>query len=325
MNILITSTGRRVSLLTYFQQEAKALLGNDSKVFAADLNPNTSSACQLADGSFKVGRFTDPDYTEKLLSICKENEIKLIVPTIDPELELLAKHRAAFQKEGIEIVISDIDFVKKCRDKRKINSFFEENGFLLPKEIDIKNPTFPMFIKPIDGSSSKDLYFIEDASMLSDYLINKDNLIYMEYLPQSEYKEYTVDMYYDKNSQVKCIVPRVRLAVRGGETNKGITDKNEKVIEFLSKHLATIPGARGCQTLQLFLGKTTNEIYGIEINPRFGGGYPLSYLAGAKYPNWLIREYLLGEDITYFNDWKDELLLLRYDSEMIIHGGKAKL
>ena len=307
MNILITSAGRRVSLVSYFQKEAKALLGENSKVFATDLDPHTSSACYIADGSFKVGRFTDVDYMDILLSICKKNNIKLIVPTLDPELELLSVNRALFQKEGIEIIISEIGFVKKCRDKRIINTFFAENGFLLPEEIDITNPTFPMFIKPIDGSSSKDLYFIEDASMLSEYLINKDNLMYLEYLPKSEYKEYTVDMYYDKNSEVKCIVPRVRLAVRGGETNKGITDKKAEIIDFLTKHLSNIPGARGCLTLQLFLGKTNGKIYGIEINPRFGGGYPLSYLSGANYPGWLIKEYLLGEEIPFFNEWEDKL------------------
>lgn len=320
MNILITSAGRRVSLITYFQEETKVLLGTESKVFTTDLYPDKSAACRVADNSFKVGRFTDSDYMDNLLHICKENNVKLIIPTIDPELELLSKYRMSFQKEGIEIIVSDIEFIQKCRDKRKINTFFEENGFLIPKQIDIQNPIFPMFIKPIDGSSSKDLYLIEDVSMLSDYLINKDNLMYMEYLPKAEYKEYTVDMYYDKNSQLKCIVPRVRLAVRGGETNKGITDKNNQIINFLSENLSTIEGARGCLTLQLFLGKMNNKIYGIEINPRFGGGYPLSYLSGANYPKWIIEEYLLNSNISTFNDWEDNLLLLRYDTEMVIHG-----
>jgi carbamoyl-phosphate synthase large subunit len=320
MNILITSAGRRVSLVKYFQKEAKRLLGAGSKVYTTDLEPQSASACHISDGGLKVGRFGDDDYMEYLMSLCKKYDIKLVVPTLDPELLLLSEHKEAFEKEGIQFVVSDTEFVQKCRDKRKINKFFREKGFLIPEEIDIKNPIFPMFIKPIDGSNSKDLYFIKDKSMLSDYLINHDNLMYLEYLSAEEYKEYTVDMYYDKSSVLKCIVPRVRLAVRGGETNKGITDKNSQIIDFLSEKLSTIEGARGCLTLQLFLGKTNNKIYGIEINPRFGGGYPLSYLSGANYPGWLIQEYLLGEEVASFGDWEDKLLLLRYDTEMVVHG-----
>ncbi|RTZ49695.1 hypothetical protein EJ377_05105 [Chryseobacterium arthrosphaerae] len=62
---------------------------------------------------------------------------------------------------------------------------------------------------------------------------------------------------------------------------------------------------------------------GIEINPRFGGGYPLSYLAGANYPEWLLKEYFMGHDIPYFEDWEDNLLMLRYDDEVLVRNYEA--
>ena len=66
------------------------------------------------------------------------------------------------------------------------------------------------------------------------------------------------------------------------------------------------------------LETTWLRIVGIEINPRFGGGYPLSYLAGGNFPKWLIEEHLLHKEVSYFEDWKDNLLMLRYDAEVLI-------
>lgn len=68
----------------------------------------------------------------------------------------------------------------------------------------------------------------------------------------------------------------------------------------------------------ILFNKDTKRIIGIEINPRFGGGFPLSYQAGANYPKFLIQEYLLNETIEYTNEWEDNLLMLRYDDEILI-------
>ncbi len=143
----------------------------------------------------------------------------------------------------------------------------------------------------------------------------------MEYMDKADYDEYTVDMYYNKQGMLRCLVPRKRLLVRAGEISKGITCNN-RLVPYLSDRLSNIDGARGCLTAQFFLHKTSNRITGIEINARFGGGYPLSYHAGANYPRWLLQEYLLGMEIPVMHNWENNLLMLRYDDEVIIHGNK---
>ena len=70
--------------------------------------------------------------------------------------------------------------------------------------------------------------------------------------------------------------------------------------------------------MQFFFNQVTKRIIGIEINPRFGGGFPLSYEAGANYPSWLIKEYILGENVEYFDKWDENLLMLRYDNEVLV-------
>ena len=86
-------------------------------------------------------------------------------------------------------------------------------------------------------------------------------------------------------------------------------------------HLAKINGAHGCITAQFFLSHNSKKIYGIEINPRFGGGFPLSYYAGANFVKWMLEEYLLNQLIYPFDEWKDNLIMLRYDKEIIIENG----
>lgn len=315
-NILITSAGQRVSLVKAFKKELQKFFP-EASVYTVDLNPVLAPARYVSDGCKQVKRVTDENYISELLEICEEWKIKMIIPTIDTELLILAYNKEKFLAKGITPVVSRLDFVSQCRDKRLINDFFVENKIEIPKKIDKNNPTFPLFIKPYDGSLSKDIFLIKDQSELTDYHFNNPKLMFMEYIDHNEYQEYTVDTYYDKNGNLRCVVPRKRIFVRAGEINKGVTKRNE-IVNVIKEKLAHIDGAFGCLTMQFFFHETTKRMVGIEINPRFGGGYPLSYLAGANYPNFLIRECILGEKIEFFDAWEENLLMLRYDDEVLV-------
>ncbi|TKK65019.1 ATP-grasp domain-containing protein [Ilyomonas limi] len=321
MNILITSAGQRVSLVRAFQKELKIFFP-EAKVFAADMCPELSPACHIADQYFEVKKVTAIEYIDGLLQLCIANDIKMVVPTIDTELLVLSKNKQLFEKEGIHVIISSFSLVDKCRDKRKTTAFFQECGIEVPAAIDKNNPTFPLFIKPYNGSLSAETYLITSPDDLKDYHLQNERFLFMEYINKNNHDEYTVDMYFDRKHNVKCIVPRLRLFVRAGEVNKGITSKNV-LVPYLKEKLSTIKGAVGCLTVQFFLNKVTERIVAIEINPRFGGGYPLSYCAGANYPQWLIREYFLNEKINYTEDWENGLLMLRYDDEIIVHASNG--
>ena len=144
-------------------------------------------------------------------------------------------------------------------------------------------------------------------------------MMILENIDNHIYDEYTIDLYYDKNSFLKCIVPRIRLKVVGGESNQGITKKNE-VYDFVKDRLSFIEGASGCLTLPVFSNQLKPiDIIGLEINPRFGGGYPFSLNAGANFPEFIIREYIFNEQIEYFDKWKNNCLNIRYENEIIIN------
>lgn len=315
-NILITSAGKRVALARCFKETLNRFFP-EAKVFMADMNPEMAPVSYVCDGSFKVPRVTDREYTNVLLKICEENKIGMVIATIDTELLLLADLKDEFKQKGIHVMVSDRAFITMCRDKRNTGEFFERHGVRMPKEVNKYAPTFPLFAKPYDGSLSANLHYIKCAEELTLEILNDPKLIFMEYIDKKVYQEYTVDMYYGKDNRVKCIVPRERIEIRAGEINKGRTVKNE-ILLFLKEKLGYIEGCVGCICVQLFFHPETKDLVGIEINPRFGGGYPLTYMCGGNFPELLIREYFLGEDVTYFEDWQDNMLMLRFDDAIYV-------
>jgi carbamoyl-phosphate synthase large subunit len=323
MNILITSAGRRVSLVRAFQKELKCFF-TEAIVFATDAQPELSAACHVADHYIDVLKLDDESYFDEFIELCRTNNIKLIIPTIDTELLQLAQNKARLENMGISVVVSSVDFISKCRDKRAIHKFFEEYSIPTAKQYDKNNYSLPMFIKPYDGSRSVDTYLINKESELTDYHFKNDKLMFLEYLNHNDFTEFTCDLYYSKTNKLKCVVPRKRIEVRDGEVYKAVT-KNNTLVNYIKQHLAKIDGAVGCLTAQFFLhNEDDSKIYGIEINPRFGGGYPLSYLAGANFPRWIIEEYLLDKDLKdKFDSWESDLLMIRYDDEILVHGYKG--
>tara|TARA_B110000238_G_C16084394_1_gene420936 strand:- start:339 stop:1304 length:966 start_codon:yes stop_codon:yes gene_type:complete len=318
-NILITSAGRRVSLLKGFIKASKDF-DTKSEVFTTDLNPvDSSPTSHFAAKSFKIGFFSEPNYVDDLLKICLDNKVKIVVPTVDTELLLLADAKLKFKKHGIHIIVSDSELVTTLDDKFRTNDFFNSLGIKTPKILNKDNLHFPVFLKPINGSNSKGIYKAENLKEIRPCDLDSENMMILNYIDNTIYDEYTIDLYYDKNSILKCAVPRIRLKVVGGESNQGITKKNE-VLSFVKEKFDFLKGAIGCLTLQVFSNKSNiQDIIGIEINPRFGGGYPFSLNAGANFPEFILREYILNEEIQFFNDWKDNCLNLRYDNEVVIN------
>ncbi len=315
-NILITSAGKRVALTRYFKETLRRFFP-EAKVYTTDMRPDMAPAAYVSDGCFAVPRVTALEYPDLLLSLCLENGVGIVVPTIDTELMVLAAQKERFLAEGIHVIVGDEAFVGVCRDKRLTGDFFANHDIRVPQPIDKHHPTFPLFAKPYDGSLSTNLHFITKPEELTDDILHDDKLMFMEYIDRKVYREYTVDMYFGRDHEVKSIVPRERIEIRAGEINKGRTAKNA-IVPYLKERLSRIDGCVGCICMQLFFHPDTHDIVGIEVNPRFGGGYPLSYMSGANYPELLIREYLLGESIAYDDSWTDGMLMLRYDDAVFV-------
>ncbi|TGV01584.1 ATP-grasp domain-containing protein [Flavivirga rizhaonensis] len=319
-NILITSAGRRVSLVKAFIKELK-LIDEQGQVFVTDALPELSAAAQVAHKAFEICKIDSNRYIDVLYKICIKNKVEVIIPTLDTELLILSENHEKFLEANIKIVLSDKALIKKSGNKLKTHKLFEKIGVGTSKIYSKNKYKLPLFIKPKNGSNSSENYIIKNKNQISKYMLESRSLCFFEYLDHDLYDEYTCDLYYSKASDLKCVIPRKRIEIRAGEVSKGITKKNE-VKTFLERNFSSLNGARGCITVQVFMHKVNKEIKGIEINPRFGGGFPLSYLAGGNYPKWIIWEYILNKNLDYYDDWKADLLMLRYDDEILVNDYK---
>jgi len=315
-NILLLSAGRRVELVQTFASAIRDR-GIGAKMLATDFCPELSAACQVVDTPLKAPRVTDSSYIDFLIAACRSHNIGLVVPTIDTELILLAQHRESFAADGVDIIISDESLVRDCRDKRLTASLFGKLDISTPRIYERSAIEFPCFAKPFDGSCSIGASIVRSPSNITEAMLLDDKLMFMEFVDESHI-EFTVDAYYDLHGELICFVPRQRIEVRGGEVSKGVTRRGF-VYDYLLPRLRALKGARGCITLQLFVNPETQRCAALEINPRFGGGYPLSYSAGANYPGWLIDEYMLGKKLPFFDGWETDLLMLRYDAKVLVH------
>ena len=179
MNILITSAGRRVSLIKGFKNATKQL-NTKSKIFITDLNPNRAPASYFADDSFKIGLFNDPNYIKDLLDICLNNKVSIVIPTIDTELILMAESKQLFKKNNINIIISNLNLIKILRDKITTNTFFNNLNINTPKLYNKENLEFPVFLKPLDGSNSMGIYKADNISQIKPSDLNSKSMMILK-------------------------------------------------------------------------------------------------------------------------------------------------
>jgi carbamoyl-phosphate synthase large subunit len=318
-NVLILSAGRRVELINLFKDAAKKLSIN-SKIIAADNSVN-APALYFADKNINIPKIDHPDYINSIIEIAKKENIKLIVPTIDTDLLLLAQNKNFIEEETeSRVLVSNYEVISICRNKLLTQDFLENNGFNVPNLYkSIENvEKYPIFIKPLDGSSSINAFKVSNSNELKYHLDHIKNPMIQEFI---EGEEYTVDVFLDFDSNVIHIVPRLRIQVRAGEISKGKIIKNRYIIDQVNK-LMNILRPIGHITVQLIL--KDNQIFYIEINPRFGGGAPMSIMSGA---NSCVNLYkiLMDEKLNYNEDYEDEITFLRYDQSIGIKSGKKIL
>lgn len=313
-NILLLSAGRRVELYQAIA-DAAARLVPDARIICADMEPELSAACIACGDHAVLPPVRDPGYRDALAALCRDRDVGMVIPTIDTELMALAEMREAMSAEGTELIVADVELIRQCSDKRLTADLFIEHGIATPEIYTHESIRFPCFSKPAAGSSSIGACRIDDRDQISSEMWSDPGRMFMELVP-ADMVEFTIDLYYDRNGALKCTVPRERIATRAGEVAKGVTRRNW-IYDYVEAKVGQLDGARGCLTLQVFADVAERRIAAIEINPRFGGGVPLTFAAGADYAGWLIREYFLCEDIAPFAEWESDLLMLRYDAKVL--------
>lgn len=320
IRILFTGVGRRVELVQAFRSAAFAL-NKSLEIYGADM-VGTAPALVYCDYTEKVCAMRDADYIPQLIDICKKNRIDIVIPTIDTDLQILADYKTVFEDVGSMVLISSPEMIRICRNKALTSQFFVDCGLYTP--IPINDYTkydgaYPAFVKPKDGSSSIDAYKVDNEDELAFHAIQIRDYVVQPFIRGTEF---TVDVFCDFEGNAVSIVPRERIAVRAGEVLKTRICMDETIIKEVEKLIDRFKPC-GPLTVQLIRDNNSNIDYYIEINPRYGGGAPLSMKAGAKSAETVLR-LLSGEDVARqpTQSVADGAIYSRFDQSICVDVGK---
>lgn len=320
INILFSSAGRRVELIRCFRKAAQQL-GVACEITAIDMDPGWSPACQVADHFVRVDRCTSDRFIEQVVDICHTNDVKLIIPTIDTELLIYSQHRGVFENAGIKLHIGSEEFVRIARDKSLTAQVLRNHGIPVPRTwnpYDLLNRpqsvSFPLLLKPRDGSCSKGVEIVASIADLQEKSRNLDDCLIQEICTG---REYTINCFYDRNGACVACVPHFRKFVRDGEVCFAQTERVPEFTEIAHKLSEACPGIWGCICFQGFK-QADGSVRVFEINARFGGGYPICDAAGGTFARWLLMD-AMGRTPDYHDDWKEGVRMLRYDAAVFTY------
>lgn len=312
MNILFTSVGRRSYLVKYFKEALK----DKGKIHVANSSA-ISPAFQVADFSVVTPLIYDNEYISFLKKYCKEHQIDAIISLFDVDLPVLAEHKKEFEDIGVKVVVSDKKVVGICNDKWKTYQFLEGNGFKTPKsyldvekvlfDIEKEELNYPVILKPRWGMGSLSVMQADNEMELKVFyqkIYREIQNSYLKYesreslenciLIQEKLKgqEYGLDIINNLAGEYQNTIIKRKNAMRSGETDCAETvyfDEAEALGKTLSEKMKHI------SNLDVDVFKVENNLYVLEMNARFGGGYPFSHLAGVNLPAALI-DWLQGKE-----------------------------
>lgn len=312
--ILFTSPGRRFELINFFKEEFSGYEFIGADAF------KTSPAAYILDRVYEVPLKIDDDYTEAVIEICKKEEIEFVIPLLDPELPFFSKAEKEFQKIGVKVWVPSYDIVELSNNKFFTYNRFRGKDVNLPEtwmlkdfiEKNISVSYEKLILKPATGSASKGIYKINSSEVKQ--IFESNNLNSAAYIVQQCIDfdfEVTVDLYGDGEGNVIEHCQRKRISTRGGEVEKGITVNIPEVTDVVKKVVREL-NILGVVNIQVMV--KDDKVYLGEINPRFGGGYPLAHKAGANLIQhircYMNKSSYENVDVRY----KENFYMLRYDN-----------
>ncbi|MBQ6946799.1 MAG: ATP-grasp domain-containing protein [Clostridia bacterium] len=311
VKVLITNVGRRGYLVEYLKQ----IKDSDIKVYVSDCDKTASGLFTENDGVFILPKPVDDAerYVDTLIQTCLQNDITVVIPVIDPEIDILSQYVTRFRENGIFVLVSAQEVLEICYNKINMNSFLQDGGFLVPKTY-VDLPSFeaaldrgeiamPVIIKPIYGSGSVSTYKVNDVKEVKA-LFCEGHMI-QELI---DGQEFGCDVFNDlSKTPVRCVLKK-KLAMRSGETDKALTIKDKEMQREVLR-LATCLGHIG--NLDCDLIKRGDDYYIIDLNPRFGGGYPATHAAGVNLLKLVLNMSQGIEIEPEFENYREHLLVMK--------------
>ncbi|WP_161492502.1 ATP-grasp domain-containing protein [Oceanisphaera profunda] len=310
MNILFSCAGRRKYLIDYFKAEPLF----NGRLIGTDMS-RTAPALAACDAWYEVPSIYDESYLDTVLDICKKEAVTALISLNDMELPILAANEKRFSDIGVRLVLAESAAIELCSDKWATVQFGLEHNIPVPASyltvdsaltaIANHEVSYPLIVKPRWGSASFGLYVINAdhelaeafstckseflASHLAKFAGSDDLVLIQEFIVGDEYG---VDIFNDMQGKYHGVVCKKKLSMRSGETDKAVT-VNDAPFSYYAQQIATNLKHKG--NLDCDFLERDNKMYLLELNPRFGGGYPFTHEAGGNFVKALLLS-LLGRD-----------------------------
>ncbi len=287
MGALLTCVGKRYDIVASFVQ-AQDRTGFKGKVVAVDGN-DLAPAQYAADERLLVPDVEDKAYLPTLLEICKEHEIKAVVPLTDLDIELLGRAEDQFAASGISVFVPDPEVARATFDKYEAHLLFTKLGLpspstYLPHEMP-DDADYPVVVKPRHGSGGRNIYRANDKKQMEFFVDYVDEPVMVQRFMGGD--EFSIDILCDGDGRCLNAIPRTMIESRGGESIKGESIRDDELIELGRTVGESLP-CRGPATVQCF--KDPEFGMGItDVNCRFGGAFPAPMYAGGNYPELILR------------------------------------
>jgi len=313
--VLFTCAGQRVDIVTAFRRAGATTIATDVDQLAP--------ALYHADARALVPRVDDPGYVDALRDLVALHDVRLIVPLTDLDHRVLADARDDLA--GAVPLVSSVETVERCADKYLAHVFFREHGIgspptWLPGELP-RDLRYPVLVKARTGFGSRHIYRAHDRDELDFFLRYTTAESMVQSVCRGE--EFSVDVFCDLDARCVAAVPRTMIESKGGESIKGMTIKDEQLIEF-ARRVAETLGVVGPANVQCFR-EPTGELEVTDVNPRFGGGFPLPTAAGSRYPE-LALALANGERLEpRLGEFREGVVMTRYFSQVILEDAGGTL
>ncbi len=317
-NILFCSVGRRGRLLQNFRESLKG----SGLVVATDNSP-IAPALFFADKTHLVPLITDSNYLNRVFEICGEHDVKAITTLIDPEIELLAKHREEFLTKGI-LPLCPADWTAHlCFDKYEMFKHLSSKGVKtvltynsiesLKEGLGKGDISFPVFMKPISGSGSVGIGKVNNLDeAIAKFNDGKHTYIIQELMTGGDCD---ADVYVDCISHKPvAIFSKKKMESRIGGASKTISFKDKKLFEFVEE-VCSVLELNGPCDMDFFI--KNGEYYLSEINPRFGGAYLHAYGAGVDFVKMILNNINGIENQSEIGNYDEDVIMLMYDDVVI--------
>ncbi len=320
-NVLVPCGGRWVGLILRLKQAMTNPPLRGGRLFVADRDA-LNAAGFFGDGTLVVPDINHPDYVDRLLDLCVQHDVRVVVPHLDVDLDRLAPQQRRFADADIRLVCPRADLVELCRDKNRFRQFADEEGLPQPRTYgpeELHDDLFPLFAKRSRGSASAGSGVCRSMQEARAALQCHNDLIFQELVDRPEV---SVDAYVSAQGRCTVRVPRLRERVIGGEAVQSRTLRSAPLAELADRTIAALAqrGFRGPLNVQLFTGE---QPLLIEVNARLGSASVLAdHATDGRLFSSVLCEACGGTADGDPDDYRDDLRLFRYWGE-VYHDGQG--